>query len=313
MNLHTLVEHYIALQQSLGKSFVPVARHLRRFVRTCGPEADLNTLTAEQVSTFLSTGETLTRNYHVKYSALRGFYRYAHSRGYVNVVPLPPVVPKPPPPWQPYIYSHEELRRLLATIDRPWRTRSCLKRATVRTVVLLLYGAGLRISEALALNGQDVDLEHSLLTIRSSKFFKTRLVPVAAALNQALTDYATCPLRRPPEPQLPFFTTRSGGRVKSRAVQGYFRRVCERAGIRREKGARHQPRLHDLRHTFAVHRLTSWYRQGVDVQTLLPHLSTYLGHRNLVATQVYLSMTPELLTEASGRFERYSRKGEDDA
>jgi integrase len=85
--------------------------------------------------------------------------------------------------------------------------------------------------------------------------------------------------------------------------------VCDRAGIRRADGRRFQPRLHDLRHTFAVHRLTSWYQQKADVQRLLPQLSTYLGHTSLSCTQVYLSMTPELLREASACFEHYAREG----
>jgi integrase/recombinase XerD len=92
-------------------------------------------------------------------------------------------------------------------------------------------------------------------------------------------------------------------------VQRYFRQICERAGIRRGEGARWQPRLHDLRHTFAVHRLTSGYREGADVQTLLSHLCVYLGHTCLAATQVYLSMTPELLAEAGARFGRYAGTG----
>ena len=90
-------------------------------------------------------------------------------------------------------------------------------------------------------------------------------------------------------------------------LQQNFRILCDRAGIRRTD-TREQPRIHDLRHTFAVHRLTSWYQQGADVQRLLHHLSVYLGHVHLRHTQVYLSMTPELLREASQRFERYAGK-----
>ena len=92
-------------------------------------------------------------------------------------------------------------------------------------------------------------------------------------------------------------------------LQASFRRLCEHAGIRRDAEARYQPRLHDLRHTFAIHRLTSWYRQGADVAKLLPQLSVYLGHVNLAGTQVYLSMTPELLHEAGTRFERHAGGG----
>jgi len=94
--------------------------------------------------------------------------------------------------------------------------------------------------------------------------------------------------------------------VNQYVLGDYFRHVRQQAGIYRGDGARYQPRLHDLRHTFAVHRLTSWYRQGADVQKLLPQLSVYLGHVLLASTQVYLRMTPELLTEANARFERYS-------
>ena len=89
-------------------------------------------------------------------------------------------------------------------------------------------------------------------------------------------------------------------------VTGHFRRVCDAAGVRRHDGGRFQPRLHDLRHSFAVHRLIQWYREGQDVQSLLPHLSVYLGHTQLAATQIYLSMTPQLLQEASQRFETYA-------
>ena len=108
--------------------------------------------------------------------------------------------------------------------------------------------------------------------------------------------------------QAPFLTTRAGRRLEHRALQNAFERLRERAGVRRTDGARYQPRLHDLRHTFAVHRLTSWYRQGADVQKLLPVLSVYLGHAHLSSTQAYLSMTPELLQQANRRFERYAGK-----
>jgi len=101
-------------------------------------------------------------------------------------------------------------------------------------------------------------------------------------------------------------------RVKKNTIQEAFQRLREHTGIRRSDAGRCQPRLHDLRHTFAVHRLTSWYRQGADVQNLLPYLSTYLGHANLRGTQVYLSMTPELLQEAAARFDHYVWKEDHD-
>ena len=111
--------------------------------------------------------------------------------------------------------------------------------------------------------------------------------------------------RRDGPAEAPFFTTTVGRPVNTRTLQKTFRIACDRAGIRRTDTGE-QPRIHDMRHTFAVHRLTSWYQQGADVQRLLQHLSVYLGHVHLRHTQVYLSMTPELLREASQRFARYA-------
>jgi integrase/recombinase XerD len=159
VTLHTLVERYIALQQALGKSYVATAKRLRSFVRAVGPDVAVRGVTRALVDAYLMPKGPLTRNYHSKYNALRGFFRYAHRHEQLDTVPLPTVVAKQPPPFQPHIYSVEELRRLLATIDLPRRRRIEVEPITLRTVVFLQYGAGLRISEALALDHSDVDLE----------------------------------------------------------------------------------------------------------------------------------------------------------
>jgi integrase len=173
-------------------------------------------------------------------------------------------------------------------------------------MILVYYGAGLRLCEATNLTRADVDLSGSILTIRNTKFGKTRLVPVGPQLGRALVQYdRTRQKGRPAD--APFFTATAGGHVQPNTLGINFRILCDRAGICRTD-ARQQPRIHDLRHTFAVHRLTSWYQQGADVQRLLHQLSVYLGHVCLRYTQVYLSMTPELLREASQRFERYAGK-----
>jgi site-specific recombinase XerD len=180
---------------------------------------------------------------------------------------------------------------------------------TMRTIMLLLYGTGLRVREAVALDRADVDLDNLVLTVRQTKFYKTRLVPFSTQLRDALARYATGrPVTDGPVESLPFFTMRTGARVKRHRLEKCFRRVREHAGVKRSDGASYQPRLHDLRHSFAVHRLISWYRQGADVQALLPQLSVYLGHTHLASTQVYLTITPELLAEANARFERYAGK-----
>jgi site-specific recombinase XerD len=305
MNLHQLIEQYIAFQQSLGTAFLTDARILRAFGRTIGVKTRIAEVRPQQVDAFLGTTRPVTITWHTKFRRLRSFFHYAVSRGYLAVAPLPTVIPRRPPPFVPYIFTHEELRRLFQVIDADQR-KSCLEPATMHTLILLLYGAGLRLREAVNLTRADVDLQGAVLTVRNTKFGKTRWVPFGPHLGQSLTQYAA---RTPaPQAEAPFFTTRLDAGVKPDTLQHNFRILCNRAGILRTDGAHVQPRLHDLRHTFAVHRLTSWYRQGANVQRLLQHLSVYLGHVHIRHTQVYLSMTPELLHEAAQRFEPYAGK-----
>ena len=187
-------------------------------------------------------------------------------------------------------------------------TAASIPALTFRTLILLLYGAGLRLGEALALTVKDVDLAAGTLVVRNTKFFKTRLLPIGPKLAAALGHYAERRLALIDQsPSANAFLRRRRGIAISRATaERYFTIIRSRLGLARRDGAYFQPRLHDLRHTFAVHRLVAWYRQGADVQRQLPKLSTYLGHISLVETQHYLIMTPDLLREAGRRFESYA-------
>ena len=235
--------------------------------------------------------------------------RHAQERGWVSMSPLPADVPKLPPPSTPYIYCIDELTRLVAATDTLQTPQSSLRADTMRSLLLLLYGTGMRIGEALSLRLPDVDLVERLLTVHDTKFFKMRLVPIGPRLATVLSDY----LSRRRQLPLPageastFFATRTGIHLEYRVVNKLFGRLRQVAEIRREPTARYQPRIHDIRHTAAVHRVIAWYRAGADVQRLLPQLASYLGHVDIRSTQRYLSMTPELLKEASLRFERYAR------
>ena len=184
---------------------------------------------------------------------------------------------------------------------------------TFRTLLLLLYGAGLRFSEATRLTLADVDLAEDVLTIRATKFYKSRLVPIGPQLATVLANYM--PLRRRgglAQGKASFLlANRDGTRLASSTVQEAFDALRRIAGVHRTGGGRRIPRLHDLRHSFAVHSLTAWYREGADVQRRLPLLSTYLGDSDLEGTKVFLSMTPELLQQASVRFARYVGGGRD--
>jgi integrase/recombinase XerD len=157
----------------------------------------------------------------------------------------------------------------------------------------------------------DVNLQERLLCIRQSKFFKTRWVPIGPKLTGVLRDYER---QRPaPNPSQPyFFCTDTGTPVSRSAMERIFAKLRLGAGVQRTDGGRYQPRLHDLRHAAAVHRLVAWYRQGADVQSLLIQLSAYLGHIDIAATQKYLTWTPDLRTQASACFARYALGGSDD-
>ena len=177
------------------------------------------------------------------------------------------------------------------------------------TVILVLYGACLRISEALNLTMNDIDFDQSMLVVRETKFYKTRFVPIGKDLHNVLCRYVQQrDATHCSEASEPFFCFRDSQALSQSVVRSAFRRLCIQTDVQRNDGGRYQPRLHDLRHTGVVHRLIFWYRQGNDQQQLLPQLETYLGHINLSATQRYLTLTPELMREASLRFEHYAQE-----
>ncbi len=308
MKLAQVVHDYISLKQSLGSRFHTEATILKAFCNALG-EGTIVDVKPHQVNSYLYGNGPVTLFWHRKYEALSGFYRFALGRGYVLHSPLPVIVPKRPQPFQPYIYSQQELRDLLKATGEYETSRTMLEEATLRTLLLLLYGAGLRIGEALALTHDDINLDAALLTICNSKFYKTRLVPTGLQLTAVLRTYANDRYQHAHSNALgaSFFITRTGTAVTRGQAERAFVRLRDIAGIVREDGARYQPRLHDLRHSMAVHRLVAWYREGADVQRLLPQLATYLGHINLASTQRYLTMTPDLLHEASQRFKCYAQ------
>lgn len=310
MILRDAIDRYVEWRRAHGARFNTSACTLYQFRNSLPERVGCDAVAEDDVRRFLAGTGPLTRHRANKYSALAGFWRYAVSRGHAIRSPLPPAdeEPRSPPSAPPYIYSREELKRLFAGIDVSRRHATRLDGDTFRTFLLVLYGGGLRTGEALSPTMADVDLADAVLTVRNAKFFKSRLVPVTARLADILRAYAERRSARPMPEGVgsAFLANRDGTKVRKHNVDHAFARLLATAGVGRRDDGRRAPCLHALRHTAAVHRLTSWYRDGADVQRLLPVLSTYLGHANLEGTSVYLSMTPELLQEASLRFERYA-------
>jgi integrase len=249
---------------------------------------------------------TLLGRYHL----LRRFCRFLARRRPDTFIPGEPLRPRRRPAAQPHIYSREEIRALLdGALSLPDWTgpHPCpIRSKTMHAIILLLATSGLRISEALRLTLQDVDLEQGVLSIRQSKFRKSRLVPLSAGTAKVLRRYRD--LRdsvAPVGPDEAFFVSGRGKAYGTGYVSRMFHDIAVRAGLRKPTGR--GPRLHDLRATFAVTRLLEWYRDGDDVMNRLPLLSTYLGHACVSDTEVYLRITTALLDQASTRFHAFAR------
>lgn len=203
----------------------------------------------------------------------------------------------------PHVLPYHEVCRLIRltrTARHPFRAN------TLRTLLVVLYCTGLRPGEALRLELADVDLRAHYFCIRESKG-KTRLVPFADDLAGVLRTYIRerAPLARSADSGL-LFVRPDGGALSMNAASCAVRRLLRRCRLKPPRG-RVGPRLYDFRHVFAVHRLTAWYRDGVDIHSRLPWLSAYMGHDNLLGTEKYLTATGELLALAAERFERRYR------
>jgi integrase/recombinase XerD len=207
----------------------------------------------------------------------------------------------------PHIFSEDDIRTLLRGAEA--LRGPAMRGQTIRLLILILYCTGLRFGEAVRLRTRDVQLDEDLFVVRESKG-KTRLVPFRPDLRRELLAYAE--VREAiagAAPDRAFLVQPDGRPYASQKASYTVRCLLRRTGLKPAKG-RTGPRPYDLRHTFAVHRLTQWYRAGVDVDARLPWLSAYMGHDNLLGTEVYLQATPDLLAITARRFEARVRAGE---
>ena len=312
MSTTSTIADYIRHNRSLGNRFVAEQWILTAFERSIG-KVRLHDIRPAMITRFVHREGISNETIIKKHRVLAGFFRYAVARRRLKASPMPSYERKHGKSFIPSIFSEAELKRLLAAVPAATGPRSDIEADTLRTFVLLLYGAGLRRGEARRLKVEDVDLPRSLLNIRGTKFFKTRIVPLSTSLCAVLKAFVARHRTRPSKNggDLLFCKT-DGTPLTDSAIGAAFRRLRTIAGIKREGGNRNQPRLHDLRHSAAVHRVTSWYRAGADLNDLLPKLATYLGHKDLSGTQRYLTMTEELLAEASRRFEAFAQGGRHD-
>ncbi len=300
------VDEYLKLRRGLGFKLKRYHVWLHEFVALLNRRKarHITTAVAVQFATQNCAHGPKTRS--MRYQVVRGFARYHHGIDPVGEIPPIGLVRGRSRPAQPYLYTDEEIRRLLRT-TRNIPSIYPLRRWTYYCLFGLLAVTGMRVSEALNILRQDLDWDEGLLTIRKAKFGKSRLVPIHPSTVQVLADYARrrdrffAEIHRPPG--LHFFVTRSGTRLNDAYVHRVFWQVSRAIGIR-APGASHGPRLHDFRHRFAIETLLRWYDDGQPVDCRLPLLSTYLGHVQITDTYWYLHATPKLMAGIAERLDQ---------
>ncbi len=301
----TRLEAFVSLKRAMGLRYDATVQDLQqfdRFVFDRMPAADI--ITPEVVDAWLASGRHLSAKAQKKRLGLvRQFSLYLKRFRSDSYVPDRNMVPIHVPPSKTYVYSSDEYRALLKAALALPSPRSTLRPLTFYTVLLVLYATGLRIGEALRLRLRDVDLEAATILVRETKFGKSRVVPFSPALGDAFRAYLEQRLVATIGPDAPFFINHAGRPYSVDKFTEVVRTLLPAAGIVRVPGKR-GPRAYDVRHTFALTRVLKWYREGADLQSKLPLLATYMGHVDVLSTQVYLRSTPELLREASSRFER---------
>lgn len=301
------LQEYLRLRRSLGYKMQDAGRLLPRFVAFL-EERRADHITTQGALQWAQQTDAQPAEWARRLCFVRGFARYRSATDALTEVPPARLLPFRSTRAKPYLYTDEEVRRLLdAALQLPTQWPSTpLRPWLFHCLFGLLAVTGLRISEALDLQLEDVDLEQAVLTVRAAKLGRMRLVPVHASTCAVLADYLRRReefLRRHGRPSTYLFISNRGTRLDLGRVHRAFYELSRQVGLR-AVGASKGPRLHDFRHRMAVLTLTRWYESGDEPERRLPVLSTYLGHVCVAGTYWYLSGEPSLMAHALTRLER---------
>lgn len=303
--LRNLLADYLALRRNLGAQLHAEGVRLPKFV----------SFAEERKSQYITTRlalewaqQTSGRHPIKRLRMVRGFAKYVAGFDARTEVPPFDCLPRKFARSRPYIYSDEEIQHLLRAA---WGYQRDQPRGTYYCLLGLLTVSGMRIGEAIRLQTQDVDLNNGILTIQNTKFGKSRLVPIHPTTARKLRKYwgrrdELLALRN--KSSRHFFITRKGTPLSHHSIYAVFRSLSVDVGLRKTTSGS-GPRIHDFRHRFAVNTLIDWYRSGQDAESLLPALSTFLGHVSVESTYWYLTEYPELMKLAVQRLDdRWRRK-----
>jgi integrase/recombinase XerD len=300
------LDRYLTIRRSLGYDLSTAARVLRRFV-TFAHGRKARHITIDLFLAWQTEfGEANQQTWSARLGMVRQFALWLSGINPRNEVPPKALIPGRYRRTRPYIYSEQEIVRIVKEAGR-LPSPNGIRALTFATLFGLIAVTGLRVSEAIALDNSDVDLENGVLTVRCGKSGKARIVPISETTAERLIAYAAERDRLLGRTPKPFFVSDTGNRPDDCSARYNFATVCQRIGLRApQKFNKHGrgPRIHDLRHTFAARTMVSWHRSGKDPEREMIKLSTYLGHTEPAHTYWYIEAVPELLAFASERVAR---------
>lgn len=300
-NFTAAAEDYLATRRAMGYKLAYHGSLLRQFVGHLEGAGAEHLTVCHALTWATQQSQAAPVWVAAKLGVVRGFARYLSALDPATEIPPVGLLTEPSHMIVPHIYSDGEVSRLLDAAGRLYPEH---RADTYCTVIALLAVTGMRVGEAVRLDDDDIDFEQGLLTIRKSKYGKSRQLPLHPSTLAALAAYGQRrDLRRPRRKAPSFFTSTVGSRLLRDNVSTLFPRLVRKCGLTAGVAGRRPPRLHDLRHTFAVRCLIRWYRKGMEVEPRLPLLSTYLGHIAPSTTYWYLSAVPELLELIAERME----------
>jgi integrase len=304
--LRSLLREYLALR-ALGFKLIKTERMLTPFVEYAERVRATHITTELSIKWATEPADARPYWWARRLGVVRGFAQYCSAYDRRTEIPAQGLLPSGYRRISPFIFQDDDIRRLLAAA-RQLPSKLGLRPHTFATLYGLYAVTGLRTSEALHLDRDDVDLKGAVLTIRQTKFGKSRYVPMHLSTQHALQRYANLRDRLCPHPaSQSFFLLDGGTRPGAQNARDTFVRLCRQIGLRGE-GVPRGPRILDLRHRLAINTVTRWHRYGADVERQLPQLSTFLGHTHITHTQWYLTATPQLLRQVMKRVERSEQK-----
>lgn len=303
--LREQVANYLRLRRSLGYKLVEHERFLNQFLDYL-EKIQASTITAENAVAWAKLPAGVNPRWHgVRLSAVRGFALWAQAFDPGIQVPPSGLLPMRTVRATPYLYSDEQIRALM---NAAARLTPAMRSATFQALIGLLTVTGMRAGEAIRADVADFDLDTGCLTVKGTKFGKTRLVPVHTTVIDEFRGYLEVRSATALPGTTALFISVAGTRLTYDNAHRVFKKLTVQAGITPRSSAC-RPRMHDLRHSFAVNTLLDAYRTGGDVGELLPLLSTYLGHTEPANTYWYLHAAPELLALAADRLDLHDAEG----